>query len=157
MGAPLRVENIIPIMTADNLPAPYVASADSVQTSTDRYAYKAFDNNLATMWHSNTPHPHWLRIQLPTARIVTRYSVTTAAGSYPQPPNTWQFQGSNNGTDWTTLDSQSGQFAGRPANETWDYDFTNMTPYRFYRMYITSASGPDYGYCAVARLRLFYR
>ena len=50
-------------------------------------------------------------------------------------PAAWLFQGSNDNTNWTTLDSQSGQsFALRQQVNY--YNISNTTAYRYYRLYI---------------------
>jgi hypothetical protein len=42
-----------------------------------------------------------------SARVVERYTVTSSNDRPPRDPQDWQFQGSNDGSSWTTLDTQS--------------------------------------------------
>ena len=41
------------------------------------------------------------------AQVVTRYTVTSSNDLTPRDPKDWQFQGSNDGSTWNTLDTQS--------------------------------------------------
>jgi hypothetical protein len=114
------------------------ASASSYQDAAHNPS-KGFDSDESTFWIS-TPEGYggvgtsppslpaelydteWLQYQLTTSKVVTRYCVK--AGAF----TTWSFQGSSNGSTWTTLDegsySQSGQMI----------DINNTTAYTYYRV-----------------------
>lgn len=70
----------------------------------------AFDNNASTKFvgYNVTTHPS-LTIQLSTAQAIDSYSYTTANDATDRDPITWSLYGSNDGTNWTLLDSRSGQ------------------------------------------------
>jgi len=51
-------------------------------------------------------------------------------------PATWTFDGSNNGTTWTTLHSVTG--ASLALSSWYNYTFTNTTAYTYYRMNVTA-------------------
>ena len=84
--------------------------------------------------------PQWVQYQVmagPT--VVTQYSLRATAGNTGNAPGAWQFQGSNDGENWTTLDTRSGQTPlNSPASV---YSFSNSTAYRFYRLHITARAG----------------
>ena len=70
-------------------------------------------------------------------KVVDAYSIL-AVGSQTYDPKSWTFKGSNNGTDWTTLDTQTNQSFG----STWrTFNFTNSNPYRYYRLDVTENNG----------------
>jgi|GEM_PF-5901112 len=79
-----------------------------------------------------------------TAPIVTKYVISgnaeTATSALPRSPKDWTFEGSNDATSWTLLNTQTNQFtAPDPFTvETKTYTFTNTTAYKYYRLNITS-------------------
>ncbi|WP_353619049.1 discoidin domain-containing protein [Paracidovorax cattleyae] len=76
-------------------------ASDSAGNATN--AGNAFDHNSATQWfHPSTTG--WLRYDLGRARAVERYTVTSSFDKVARDPKDWQFQGSNDGATWTTLD-----------------------------------------------------
>jgi len=113
-------------------------TADSTNNSTTKPGWKAFDNTWETsneqnMWHSaetatSTSSPKWLKIKYPSAYKAIQYSIQIRDLSYPRYPKTWKFQGSNNDSDWTDLDTQTNKtdWAG---NNTVMFTFSNSTAY----------------------------
>lgn len=105
-------------------------------------ADKAGDNNSTTQWSStNTALPHWLRIDFGEGneKAVIQYSIQARSSFIGRSPNTWQLQGSNNGSDWSVLDSQSGIVFS--ASERKFFSFSNTTNYRYYRLNCTANNG----------------
>src|SRR3954466_4351594 len=97
------------------------------------------DGDVNSKWLSFTS-TGWAAYQLSSPVAVQRYQLASANDAPGRDPQDWQFQGSNNGTDWTTLDTQTGQsFAGRFTAKT--YDFANDTAYSYYRLNITRNHG----------------
>jgi len=79
-----------------------------------------------------------VRDDLPSPAKVTYYTLTS--GSVAGDPAAWTLQGSNDGTQWTTLDSRTGQtFADR--QETEDFAVAHPGDYRDYRLEVTGNSG----------------
>ena len=58
-------------------------------------------------------------------------------------PKDWTFEGSNNGTNWTVLDTQTNQsFSDASMNgELKQYNFINTTEYRYYRLNVSANHG----------------
>ena len=74
------------------------------------------------------------------AQTIKRYAVTSANDVPARDPKDWQFQGSNDGSTWTTLNTQSDQsFATRLQANT--YNIANTTAYRYYQLDVTANSG----------------
>ena len=121
-------------------------------------AENAIDGDETTSWFSgNADHPVWLQYQFsgPTWAI-TRYQLTSSADDSTTDPLNWQLLGSNDGTNWTVLDSQTNEmFSAR--RQTKEYDFANETPYGFYRLKVTAAAGGGGGGGRLAEFALFSR
>lgn len=70
-------------------------------------------------------------------QTIAQYSLVTASFS---PFTAWNFEASNDGITWTTLDVQTtipSTTAGAPSI----YPIANTTPYRYYRVNFTAATG----------------
>lgn len=71
---------------------------------------------------------------------VKSYSLTSAADAAEQDPQDWTLAGSKDGTDWVTLDEQTGQvFANRKEVKTYEVD--NNVEYRYYRLTVQNNNG----------------
>src|SRR5689334_8474177 len=76
-------------------------------------ATNLFDNLVTTKWVTLSA-TGWVATDLGTAKNVTNYSLTSANDSPTRDPKNWMIEGSNDGVNWMTLDSQSNQsFASR--------------------------------------------
>jgi len=112
---------------------------DGTKDSTN--AARAFDQNTATEWFYSGV-AGWLRYDLGAdgAQVVERYTVTSANDQAPRDPKDWQFQGSSDGSTWTTLDTQTNQtFSDRPQLKS--YAIAKPASYRYYRLNITANNG----------------
>ena len=124
----------------DNQATGGTASASS--SDLPRYgADEAFDGDLATNWRSSNP-TGWLQYDLGVAKLINEYRVESG-GLPSEVPEAWNFQGSSDGNNWTTLDTQSSQsFTNNVFNS---YPFSNSTSYRYYRIDVTAAySGSNF-------------
>ena len=102
---------------------------------------KAFDGNASTKWFSGVTSA-WIAYQFAgsASHTVTSYAVTSANDALPRDPRDWQFQGSNDGMTWTTLDTRSSQvFANR--YQTNGYTCANTQAYPRYRLNVTANNG----------------
>ena len=65
---------------------------------------KAFDNTTATKFNSNHSLPLTVQYDFAgnNAYAVNSYTVSSANDAPARDPRDWQFQGSNDGTNWTT-------------------------------------------------------
>jgi hypothetical protein len=115
---------------------------DSAGNATN--AKRAFDRNSLSQWlyAGPTGPTGWLQYDLGHTERVQRYSVTSSSDGkvIPRDPKDWQFQASNDGSTWTTLDTQSNQvFAQRLQVTT--YAIANPSFYRYYRLDVTANNG----------------
>ncbi|RLD41470.1 MAG: hypothetical protein DRI89_09720 [Bacteroidetes bacterium] len=101
----------------------------------------AFDDDQISLWRNNGSMPVWVRYDLSDGneKAIARYRMYWSGGNVTYTPKDWQFQASDDGTNWTTLDSRS--------NESWNsgewraFTFSNTTPYRYYQINITANNG----------------
>ena len=94
----------------------------------------------------------WLQYDLGHTETVQRYTLISADVA-SRDPKDWQFQGSNDGVNWTTLDTQFSQvFANRLQQNS--YTVASPGAYRYYRLNVTSNNG-DATSTAVAEFGLF--
>lgn len=130
-----------------------VATGGSANDSSNNAtASSAFDQNSASQWW-HTVSTGWLRYDLGHTEIVQRYTVISSGDLIGRDPKDWQFQASNDGIAWTTLDTQSNQaYSLRYQMKT----FTVASPaaYRYYRLNITANNG-DPGFLGLSEFGLF--
>ncbi|MFP5238358.1 MAG: discoidin domain-containing protein [Acidobacteriota bacterium] len=109
----------------------------------------AFDGNLGTYWQRNTGTSGYIGYHFTAAKNVAAYKLITGPLSSPQLPVSWTFEGSNDGSNWTTLDTRTGQALGQ-------YDSRIYTctagSYAYYRLNVTSNGG---GVLALAGLEMY--
>ena len=134
--SPVLVPNIAtPAMTSNVTPSG-VAFASSVGAS--NFAWNAFSQDGATTyWQSSVANTGILGYQFTSGKIIKRYSIKmigTATNSYP---TAWTFQGSNDGTTYTTLETVSGASIPLGGNYTSGI-LANTTSYTYYRINITA-------------------
>jgi hypothetical protein len=125
---------------SEDTPDKATASAENAPSES---AAKAFDGTADTKWYNaGAASTGWLQYQFGggAAWVVTQYALTSGNDVPGRDPKDWQFQASNDGDDWTNLDTRTGEtFTDR--SQTRSYSFANDTPYRFYRLNITANQG----------------
>jgi hypothetical protein len=124
-----------------NLAFSGTATASFNQESNLEGAYKAFDSNPGSKWFGWNAATGWLQYDFGAGneQVVKRYTINSADVA-ARDPKDWNFLGSQDGSSWTTLDSQSNQsFAIRMQQNT--YPIGNTTAYRYYRLDITANNG----------------
>lgn len=116
--------------SASTTTAPYVAS-------------EAFDDDTADYGWIATTNTGTLQYDrgVGNAIVARRYTLFCFNSTeQPRMPRDWTFEGSNNGSSWTTLDTRS-SITGWGVGETKTFDFSNTTSYRYYRLNITANNG----------------
>lgn len=71
--------------------------------------------------------------------VVTSYTLYRHNSFPTYMPSAWTFEGSNNGSSWTTLDTQTTQNFNSVASR--QYSFSNSTSYAYYRLVATAGNG----------------
>ncbi|KHN90913.1 hypothetical protein KKH3_09400 [Pectobacterium actinidiae] len=146
---PATVENIIPAMTANNVPTGYeaIASSNNRDPGAVSAIYKAFNRSQvggSDSWTSDaapsTSSPQWVGIKLPTPFRIQGYSVVTRNQSgYSNSPRTWTFQGSHDGSTWTVLHTIANDTQNTPGQKR-TYVINNDVSFQYYRIHITLAN-----------------
>ncbi|MEO7934388.1 MAG: alginate lyase family protein [Chthoniobacterales bacterium] len=114
-------------------------------TTAKEAADKAFDSNSATTWFAgDSGGAGALRYDFGNGRApaIKHYSITSARDKPERDPKDWLFQGSNDGTSWTTLDTQSGQTFPLRCYEM-EYALAKPIAYRYFRLNITANNGDN--------------
>ena len=135
---------------------PFTATSLSAIDGT-RTADKAFDHNLNTEgneFHSALGAGQWLMMDFGSRRIeVNHYCIFGRTNSLHAPRN-WELQGSNNGTSWTVLDTQSTNASvGNGTNFSGPVSNTNK--WRYVRILQTGLNSSDSTYLTVGDLELW--
>ncbi|MEH2120129.1 discoidin domain-containing protein, partial [Nostoc sp.] len=106
-------------------------------------AYRAFDGHLTGedgFWAANGPTPS-IQIDLGSAKSVATYSLLSRwNGEYNQSPHQWALAGSNDGTNFTTIDTRT-QEGVWGVLETRNYTLATPDSYRYYKWTFTAVPG----------------
>jgi len=97
-------------------------------------ASKAFDNDNNTYWLAESGTPQWIKYDFGSETKIVRLTVVSENFE-----DTFIVQGSNNDSDWTSIDTIN--LIIEASTETRTLTFTNVNSYRYYRMYFTYHSG----------------
>ncbi|AOT06786.1 basic secretory protein-like protein [Pseudoalteromonas luteoviolacea] len=115
----------------------------------------AFDGDPRTKYVTLKPQG-WIQVSLEQPQSLTKYQLTSANDAPGRDPHNWTLQGSNDGENWQTIDTQNGQaFDKRFEQKTYIVD--NAKPYQHYRFDLTHKGTDDWGYdlLQIAEIDLF--
>jgi len=132
------------VMTADNAPSPFVASASSNYSGYG--PYHALDGGVGAgaYWISNGTSTGWWKIDFGSSVELNSYALQ--ANTIPEPnrmPKNWTLQGSDNDTDWTTIDTQTDQTAWG-SGEKRTFNLAANATYRYFKVDVTVNNGDAY-------------
>lgn len=115
-------------------------SVEASSTHSSSYAAtRAVDGDGATYWLGFTASmPQSLSVHLSAATVLTSYTMKGHPSNGAYSPKDWTFEGSNDGSSWTTLDTRTGETMGTSEHT---YTFTNSTSYQWYRVLISANNG----------------
>jgi hypothetical protein len=122
--------------------SPFTASASTNPTLAFRvFDADAYDYPSPTYWQGTNSGVDWLEIDMgvgasytPTQYTVKAWNPSTNA------PKSWTFQGSNDNSTWTTLDTRTSE-TGWQNDERRFYTVTGSAAYRYFRLNITATNG----------------
>lgn len=112
----------------------------SVENTPNEGKEKAFDNNFTSTKWLLFASTGWIAYQFLSAQTINKYTLTSGNDEPTRDPKNWEFQGSNNGSTWTTIDTRTNETFGS-RGLTREFTFTNTTPYSYYRLNITANNG----------------
>ncbi len=142
-----NLDNVVVLREKVISPLPVLESETiSVDSSHDANfdAEKVVDKNIESFWETSNPFPHWIQYNYGEKIKITQYSLQTGSHGFDSTgrmPKSWQFQGSNDGVNWVTLDTRTDEVSWN-NNEKRTYNYTNSTHYKYYRLYITNGVNP---------------
>lgn len=141
----------VPTMT--DYTAPSGTASASTEVNAGNRAWQAFDDNPgppstagASRWIANTTSGT-LQYDFGSGvtKVITYYSIVGefVGETVNRGPKSWTLEGSNNGSSWTVLDTQT-NVPVWVQGEKRVYNVANTTAYRYYRLNISSNQGADY-------------
>lgn len=102
---------------------------------------KAFDNTADSKWLSFSASA-WIAYDLQQAARLSSYSITSANDEARRDPRNWKLEGSNDGSIWVSIDSQSNQtFSQRKLRRV--FNISPSTSYKQYRLNIVNNNGAN--------------
>ena len=121
--------------------------ASSENAWTGEGAYNVFDNKVGSgdsKWCCGGP-TQWIYVQFSTSYVLTHFTITSGNDAGDRDPDQWEIQGSNDGTNWTTIfeydDDGTSPFTARQQviryNGSGD-DFDTPAAYSYFRYIVTS-------------------
>ena len=134
-----KLKYAIPDMTSNTAPSGTVFYSSQFS---DYYAWKVFDYENGTFWWPTDVCPQYIGYQFPTAKIIHAYSFLSRYNVNGGYPSSFQFQGSNDNSNWTTLDTQEDRVLEGTDTSVQFFSINNETAYIYYRLYITEVIGP---------------
>ena len=106
----------------------------------------ALIDDLTTYWDSGAAQTGTWTFQYTVGRVINGYVIypayvnnDTAYAAVDYAPGTWTFEGSNNGSAWTILDTQKEFILYEDRRSPW-FKFNNTTSYTYYRFVITQTT-----------------
>ena len=114
------------------------------ENGTNEGRLRAFDNSVFTKWLDFSPvtwiEYHFNQGGMPRQHVIGMYSISSANDAPERDPYNWTLSGSNDGVNWTVLDTRTGErFLSR--HQTRYFFFNNTHAYSAYRFDIECRSG----------------
>lgn len=135
--------DVVPLMAAAATNG--VTVSDNGNLGTGYEGWRAFDNNSNSRWGIGSTSGI-LTVALASAQKISGYTIRARNDTYLiDSPKDWTFEGSNDGTNWTVLDTRTGQTSWA-MNElkTFTVAYANVALYSYYRLNVTAnQSGTD--------------
>jgi hypothetical protein len=136
---PVLVPDIAtPVMTSNNTPSGIAFASSSNGGNLPWIAFNQ-DGPSNTFWQSGTINSGILGYQFTSGKIIKRYSIRMYTAGNATYPTAWTFQGSNDGTTYTTLDTVTGAVISTGSSYVSGI-LANTTSYTYYRINITAVA-----------------
>jgi hypothetical protein len=142
----------IPQMSSNTTPSGAAAASSATSVSGNGASWSAFDRNTSTWWQSGNAAGQWLSYQFPIGKIIKRYGFFTSTNALYN-PRTWTFEGSNNGSTWVVLDTQTAFVSGVSTFYSFDIS-ANTTSYTYYRINVSAVSAGGTNPVIIAELEM---
>lgn len=123
--------DVTPEMTSNNAPSPCVVTTTVADSGRD--GYLAFNHNGSNpAWEYGDACPQSIIFDLGSGneKVVVAYTLTSNDDAWKK----WVLYGSNDGTNWTTLDTQAGGTTFSVGSYMQKWTFANSTAFRYYKL-----------------------
>ena len=141
----------LPAMTSATAPSGTITASTTYQGSES--PYYAYDQLLSTDWLATAGTPQWIQRNTTSAIKLSSYAITARNDTYYlRTPYTWTFLGSNDGTNWTTLDSRTAIPFNQGQRQVFTIAFPNRANYSYHRLNITASQPSSDGYISIGEL-----
>ena len=143
-----------PVMTSNTTPSG-VASASSEHSNTTAAwtAFKQADVNEGWATSYGQITNQWIQYKFDDPKVIEKLNITlrdiVSYGMF----KAFDFQASNNGTDWTTLLSAN-NIVNTPGS-SYDYNIDNDDAYYYYRIFITDIGGYTSDHIGLKRFDMY--
>lgn len=116
-------------------------SVDHDNSNANENASKMVDNNINTKFlQPGFVGSSWFQLAFEESQLIGAYTITSANDAADRDLKDWNLQGSDDGLNWTILDTRSGEtFANRFLTKR--YDFEAAKAYKYYRLNVTNNNG----------------
>lgn len=122
---------IVPFMTSSTMPEGLATGTGSLIPA--GAAWYAFDGRAQSEFRITNANIGYVQYQAVSARVCNSYWMQASTKESTSTPNTWELKGSNNGTDWVTLDARSGE-KGWGRGEKRYFNFDNKQAFLYHRL-----------------------
>ena len=119
----------------------YSASDEHKNSATTERVANLFDGNTSTKFVTKASSA-WVQIKFNESVKVELYSLTSASDSPLRDPRDWTLEASNDGTNWTLLDTKKEQVFTTRDRKMY-FDVNNQTAYYYYRLNINQNNGDE--------------
>lgn len=110
--------------------------------------WAAFDNNPATIWHSNGGMPQWMVMYNPEPLRLKKFIITTSNSSGHEGIKSGTIYGSNDNKVWEEITNYTNTVSGR--GQTFEIPVNSTKYYKYYKLHIAESYYHTWiGYCAV--------
>jgi hypothetical protein len=141
------------ITTSTESAGVYSTSSPYAYSNTAPYAY----SNTIDVPTTTTYNGVWLQLQMPSAIVLEYYTIFPRVGQETaRSPATWRIFGSNDGTNWYTIDSQTGitSWSAPQVSKTF-YLSPLPIAYLYFRLSVQNLNGSSGGILDVAQWNLY--
>ncbi|WP_336761651.1 hypothetical protein [Paenibacillus sp. USHLN196] len=145
-------DTAIPQMTSNTTPSG-IAFASSI-FGTDNEPWKAFDRTVGDYYSQNLIKTGHLGYEFSKRVVIGRYTLTANTNMFA--PKDWTFEASNDGVNWTVLDTQVNQtWTANNTDKEYTIDINKTNSYKMYRLNWSSNNGG--GYVIIREFKMYER
>ena len=103
---------------------------------------KLVDDDYDTKYLYEYEKDTWMQLKMNEPVKLNAYTLTSGNDAEDRDPRIWKFQGSNDGSTWTTLDSREDfKFTGRKQTVTFELNQSDDKEYTYYRLLVNENNG----------------